>query len=53
MSVILTTNLPFNEWNTIFYDQKLAVAILDRMVHHGLLIMHERDSYRLRHSSMQ
>ncbi|RLK63762.1 AAA family ATPase [Atopobacter sp. AH10] len=52
-SVILTTNLPFNEWNTIFYDQKLTAAILDRMVHHGLLIMHEGESYRLRHSSMQ
>ncbi|WP_370448464.1 ATP-binding protein, partial [Atopobacter sp. AH10] len=36
-----------------FYDQKLTAAILDRMVHHGLLIMHEGESYRLRHSSMQ
>lgn len=52
-SVILTTNLPFDEWNTIFYDQKLTTAILDRLVHHGLLLMHEGQSYRLQHSKMQ
>lgn len=52
-SVILTTNLPFDEWNTIFYDQKLTTAILDRLVHHGLLLMHEGQSYRLQHSQMQ
>lgn len=52
-SVVLTTNLPFDEWNTIFYDQKLTTAILDRLVHHGLLLMHEGQSYRLKHSKMQ
>ena len=52
-SVIITTNLPFDEWNTIFYDQKLTTAILDRLVHHGLLLMHDGQSYRLQHSKMQ
>ena len=52
-SVIITTNLPFDEWNTIFYDQKLTTAILDRLVHHGLLLMHEGQSYRLQHAKMQ
>ena len=52
-SVIITTNLPFDEWNTIFYDQKLTTAILDRLVHHGLLLMHQGQSYRIRHSKMQ
>ena len=52
-SVMITTNLPFDEWNTIFYDQKLTAAILDRLVHHGKLLMHEGQSYRLRHSKMQ
>lgn len=51
--VIITTNLPFDEWNTIFYDQKLTAAILDRLVHHGLLIVHDGPSYRLKHSAMQ
>ena len=52
-SVVITTNLPFDEWNTIFYDQKLTTAILDRLVHHGLLLMHEGQSYRIRNSKMQ
>ncbi|NCD15231.1 MAG: AAA family ATPase [Bacteroidia bacterium] len=52
-SVIITTNLPFDEWNTIFYDQKLTAAILDRLVHHGRLLMHDGQSYRLQHSTMQ
>lgn len=52
-SVMITTNLPFDEWNTIFYDQKLTAAILDRLVHHGKLLMHEGQSYRLKHSQMQ
>ena len=52
-SVIITTNLPFDEWNTIFYDQKLTSAILDRLVHHGLLVRHDGQSYRVKHSLMQ
>lgn len=52
-SVIITTNLPFDEWNTIFYDQKLTGAILDRLVHHDLLLIHDGQSYRLKHSDMQ
>lgn len=52
-SIVITTNLPFDEWNTIFYDEKLTTAILDRIVHHGHLIMHNGQSYRVRHSKMQ
>lgn len=52
-SVLITTNLPFDEWNTIFYDQKLTAAILDRLIHHGLLLMHDGQSYRLQNSQMQ
>lgn len=52
-SIVITTNLPFDEWNTIFYDQKLTAAILDRLVHHGLLLMHDGQSYRLQYSQMQ
>ena len=51
-SVIITTNLPFDEWNTIFYDQKLTTAILYRLVHHGILLMHDGPSYRVQHSQM-
>ncbi|MFA5536815.1 MAG: IS21-like element helper ATPase IstB [Bacillota bacterium] len=52
-SIVITTNLPFDEWNTIFYDEKLTTAILDRIVHHGHLIMHNGQSYRIKHSKMQ
>lgn len=52
-SIVITTNLPFDEWNTIFYDEKLTTAILDRIVHHGHLIMHNGQSYRITHSKMQ
>lgn len=52
-AVMITTNLPFDEWNTIYYDQKLTAAILDRLVHHGKLLVHDGPSYRLRHSAMQ
>ena len=52
-SLVITTNLPFDEWNTIFYDEKLTMAMIDRIVHHGHLIMHEGQSYRLSHSKMK
>jgi len=51
-SVILTTNMPVAEWNKIFYDERLLMAIIDRIVHHGYLIRHTGDSYRLTHSLM-
>ena len=38
---------PFDEWDTIFYDEKLTMAILDRIVRHGHMVMHEGQSYRL------
>lgn len=34
-SVIFTTNVEFSRWNTVFADDKLAAAIVDRVVHHG------------------
>lgn len=52
-SVILTTNLPLAEWNRIFGDERLLVAIMDRLTHHGHLIKHSGESYRLTHSLMR
>lgn len=37
-SIIFTTNIEFSKWGTIFADDKLAAAIIDRIVHHGRLI---------------
>lgn len=51
-SVIITTNLEFGKWNTLFYDEKLTAALIDRMIHHSHLIVFERESYRVKHSLM-
>ena len=36
-SVIVTTNIEFSRWGTVFGDDKLAAATIDRLVHHGRL----------------
>jgi DNA replication protein DnaC len=51
-SIIITTNLEFGKWNTLFYDEKLTAALIDRMIHHSHLIIFERESYRVKHSLM-
>jgi DNA replication protein DnaC len=53
-SLIITTNLEFNKWNNIFYDEKLTAAILDRLIHHSHLLIFDsvKRSYRLEHSLM-
>lgn len=51
-SVVLTTNLPIAEWNRVFGDERLVVSLIDRLVHHGLIVKHEGQSYRLTHSLM-
>ena len=47
-SVLLTTNLPFSEWPTIFPNATCATALIDRVVHHAEIIAIEGDSYRRR-----
>lgn len=51
-SLIVTTNLEFGKWNSIFYDEKLTSAIIDRIIHHSFLLMFNGSSYRLKHSSI-
>lgn len=51
-SIVITTNLAFSQWHTIFYDPRLTTAMLDRLIHHGLLIQHSGESYRLKNSLM-
>ena len=52
-SMIITTNLEFGKWNGIFYDEKITAAIIDRVVHHSHLIVFDRPSYRVEHSTMR
>ena len=49
-SVMLTTNLPFSEWPSIFGDERIAGALLDRLTHRVHVVEIEGDSYRLRAS---
>jgi DNA replication protein DnaC len=45
-SLIITANQPFSEWDRIFPDNNMAVAAIDRLVHHATIINIQDDSYR-------
>jgi len=52
-SLILTTNLEFSKWGGIFTDEQMAAAMIDRLVHHGHLLIFEAKSYRMLHALMR
>lgn len=52
-SVVLTTNLAFRDWPTIFPNATCATALIDRVVHHADVIAIEGDSYRAREAEAQ
>jgi DNA replication protein DnaC len=45
-SLIITSNQPFSEWGQIFPDNIMAVAAIDRLVHHATIINIKEESYR-------
>ena len=47
-SLLLTSNRPVSEWDRIFGDEVTASAILDRVLHHSIVITIRGESYRLR-----
>jgi DNA replication protein DnaC len=47
-SLVLTTNLPFREWPSVFPNATCATALIDRVIHHADVISIEGKSYRLR-----
>ncbi|MFT5291458.1 MAG: DNA replication protein DnaC [Planctomycetota bacterium] len=47
-SVIVNTNLPFDEWGQIFRTERLAVALLDRLTHRAQILEMNGESYRLK-----
>lgn len=49
-SVIVTSNLEFGRWNSIFGDSHMTQALVDRLVHHAYILAFTGDSYRLKHA---
>jgi DNA replication protein DnaC len=46
-SVLLTTNLEFSRWGSVFTDDQMAAAMIDRIAHHGRLITYGGESNRM------
>jgi len=47
-AMILTSNRSFSEWGEVFGDSVVAAALLDRLLHHAIVVQIEGSSYRLR-----
>lgn len=51
-SIVLTTNLAFSEWPSVFPSTTIATALIDRLVHHALILPISGDSYRKRDAQL-
>ncbi len=49
--MVMTSNRRFGEWAEIFGDAVVATALLDRLLHHAVVVPIEGHSYRLREHS--
>ena len=47
-ALVLTTNLAFRDWQTIFPNASCAVGLIDRLTHHAAIVKITGESYRLR-----
>jgi DNA replication protein DnaC len=50
-SIIVTSNLPFAEWPSVFRSERLTGALLDRLTHHVHILEMNGESYRLKQSA--
>jgi DNA replication protein DnaC len=50
VSTVVTSNLPFDEWTSVFGSERLTGALLDRLTHHVHILEMNGDSYRLNQS---
>ena len=51
-SLLITTNLPFKRWDTVFPNASCAVALIDRLTHHAEILVIEGQSYRRREAEL-
>lgn len=49
-SLIITSNLEFSQWNTVFGDNRLTAALTDRLIHHSHIVIFSGESCRLTQS---
>lgn len=49
-ATIVTSNLPFQEWTSVFASERLTGALLDRITHHVHILEMNAESYRLKQS---
>ena len=49
-ATIVTSNLPFQEWTSVFASERLTGALLDRITHHVHILEMNGESYRLKQS---
>lgn len=52
-SLMITSNLPFSQWETLFKDPMTTAAAIDRLIHHCLILEMNLPSYRLEASKKQ
>ena len=49
-SILVTSNLPFDEWTEVFGSERLTGALLDRLTHHVHILEMNGESFRLKQS---